>query len=152
MGSLAAETRSAVDESPFLRDALRAGVVNYAAAARYLDVSGDVEAIATALRRYAEELPPLDRPAGDVRVRMERGVDRELLSLQETHPDFEDGEATAIIAVGDVGPRYLGSALLTLATQDIPVYGAGLVANSVLVVVPGRHGAAALRSLERDGG
>jgi len=34
--SLAARTRDAVRDEPFLFDALRAGVLNYSAAARYL--------------------------------------------------------------------------------------------------------------------
>jgi len=42
--SVAERTRAAVREEPFLHDALRAGVVNYRAAARYLDV-GDEDAV-----------------------------------------------------------------------------------------------------------
>ena len=58
--SLASETRDAVRARPFLYDALRAGVVNYTAAARELDVDGEVDAVATALRRFAEELAEYD--------------------------------------------------------------------------------------------
>ena len=47
--SLAAETRAAVRARPWLLEALRAGVVNYAAAAESLDVDGDTDSIATAL-------------------------------------------------------------------------------------------------------
>ena len=54
--SVAAATREAVRDRPALYDALRAGVVNYTAAADTLDVDGDREAIATALRRFAAEL------------------------------------------------------------------------------------------------
>jgi len=54
--SVAAATREAVRDRPALYDALRAGVVNYTAAADALDVDGDREAIATALRRFAAEL------------------------------------------------------------------------------------------------
>jgi|APHM01.1.fsa_nt_gi hypothetical protein len=54
--SLAAETREAVRERPVLYDALRAGIVNYTAAAERLALNGDREAIATALRRFAESL------------------------------------------------------------------------------------------------
>lgn len=54
--SLAADTREAVRERPVLYDALRAGIVNYTAAADTLDVEGDADAIATALRRFARSL------------------------------------------------------------------------------------------------
>jgi hypothetical protein len=60
--SLASETRDAVRARPFLHDALAAGVVNYAAAARALDIGGDVDAITAALRRFAEELSDPDPP------------------------------------------------------------------------------------------
>ncbi len=72
--SLAAETRRAVDRRPFLRTALRAGVVNYTAAARFLAVDGETDAIATALRRYADELPAYETESRAARVRMERGI------------------------------------------------------------------------------
>ena len=48
--TVAAETREAVRDHPFLETALRAGVVNYTAAARFLDV-GEEEAVAAALRQ-----------------------------------------------------------------------------------------------------
>lgn len=66
--SLAAETRAAVRARPFLLEGLRAGVVNYAAAARALDVAEDTEAVATALRRFAERLPK--RETGERRARV----------------------------------------------------------------------------------
>jgi len=63
--TVAADARAAVREHPFLETALRAGVVNYTAAARFLDVGAE-EAVAAALRRYAAELDdyaPTDRRA-----------------------------------------------------------------------------------------
>ena len=67
--TVAAETRKAVREHPFVYDGLRAGIVNYTAAARFLDV-GDTEAVGAALRRYAEDLseyaPPDARGEGGV--------------------------------------------------------------------------------------
>lgn len=149
MGSLAAETRRAVDESPFLREALRADVVNFAAAARYLDVPGDEEAIATALRRYASELPETGTQPGGVRVRMESGVDPSVLEVGGDRPTFEDDSATAILATGEVGPRFLGRVLLALESRDIPVEGAGLVDGTAIVLVPRNHGAGALRLIEQ---
>ncbi|MFW6385426.1 MAG: DUF7523 family protein, partial [Halodesulfurarchaeum sp.] len=68
MRSLAEETRTAVDEQPFVRMALRAGVLNIAAAARYLDVEGGSSSIATAIRRYGEDLPDLEPDEGTIRV------------------------------------------------------------------------------------
>jgi hypothetical protein len=72
--SVAADTREAVRDRPFLRAALRAGVVNYAAAADFLDVDADREAVAAALRRYAADLPDYGTDDRDVTVRMRRGV------------------------------------------------------------------------------
>ncbi|MFT4958602.1 MAG: hypothetical protein ACI9EZ_001934, partial [Halobacteriales archaeon] len=54
--SLAERTREAARARPFLVEGLRAKVVNYTAAARFLDVDGEVDAVATALRRYGEGL------------------------------------------------------------------------------------------------
>jgi len=58
--SLAAETREAARARPFVLDALRAGVLNHSAAAAWLadeaGLDGDPDAIATALRRFREEL------------------------------------------------------------------------------------------------
>ena len=71
--TVASETREAVRSEPFLHAALAAGVLNYTAAARYLDV-GDEEAVAAALRRYAEDLPAPDVRDGSVRVDMRSGL------------------------------------------------------------------------------
>ncbi|ESS09750.1 MAG: hypothetical protein A07HN63_00557 [uncultured archaeon A07HN63] len=75
--SLAAETREAVRERPALYDALRAGVVNYTAAAETLAIDGDREAIATALRRFAESLDAPDASDRSLTVRMDRRIDAE---------------------------------------------------------------------------
>ncbi|WP_449240083.1 DUF7523 family protein, partial [Candidatus Halobonum tyrrellensis] len=76
--TVAEAARAAARERPFLFDALRAGVVNYAAAAETLVAAGvdaDADAVATALRRYAADLDAAD-PAFDARVTMERGLGR----------------------------------------------------------------------------
>ncbi|MFB6093248.1 MAG: hypothetical protein ABEK02_09585 [Haloquadratum sp.] len=72
--SLAADTRAAVRARPWLLRALRAGVVNYAAAAASLDVDGDTDSIATALRRFEDDLAPPEAVDRDVTVRMRSGV------------------------------------------------------------------------------
>lgn len=149
MGSLAAETRTAVDEAPFIRDGLRAGVVNFAAAARFLDVKGDEEAIATALRRYAEELPPLSADSRDLRVQMQSDVEAEVLQVDGVTPAMGDRAVTAILATGDPDAALFGNVLSRLAAKDLDVIGAGLLETSALVLVPRRQGATALRLVEQ---
>ena len=155
--SLAAETRRAVDRQPFLRTALRAGVVNYTAAARYLAVDGETDAIATALRRYADELPTYETESRDVRVRMQSGIgplepardDADaLVTIGEHVLGPADGDRTAIIADGDVDAAALTDVLARLAAEDVSPTAAGVAAETVVIVVDRREGAAALRAVE----
>ncbi|NUB92102.1 hypothetical protein HTZ84_07060 [Haloterrigena sp. SYSU A558-1] len=173
--SLAAETRRAVDRRPFLRAALRAGVVNYTAAARYLDVDEGTDAVATALRRYAEELPAYDTGSRDARVRMQSGIaalddgsgrgergdgeatgtddgDSEpgLLTVGGTTfgPRNGDGSLTAIVATGAVDSRALATALQALSIDDTEPVAAAVGDGSLVVVVDRRDGAMALRTIE----
>jgi len=153
--SLAAETRAAVREHPFLYEALRAGVVNYAAAARYLDI-GEADAVVAALRRYAEDLPDPATADGsrDVRVRMHSGVapvaDSEdpLLVVGGTALATGGGDATAVLATGDVDAGYLRRALGRLDAEGGEVSAAGVADGTALVVVARRDGADAVRVLE----
>lgn len=155
MSSLAASTREAVRARPFLYDALGAGVVNYTAAARLLDVDGETDAIATALRRYAGELPEDDGTGGDARVSMESGVgpvdapDDALLTVGDTAYTSGGGSATAIIASGDVDATALEAVLGALRIAEITVEAAGVGAESVVLVVGRRDGPDALRVVER---
>ncbi|WP_090385371.1 DUF7523 family protein [Natronobacterium texcoconense] len=153
--SLAARTRRAVEEHPFLVTALRAGVVNYTAAARFLDLEGDTDAVATALRRYAEELPAYETSARDVRVRMESGVgpadggDEPLLSVGGAAFGFGgDGDRTAILATGTVDPPALAETLRVLALEDIAPTAAAVGADTLVVVVDRLDGANAVRAVE----
>ncbi|MFC4541694.1 hypothetical protein ACFO5R_07115 [Halosolutus amylolyticus] len=162
--SLAAETRRAVDRRPFLAAALRAGVVNYTAAARYLDVDGDPEAIATALRRYAEELPTYETTGRDVRVRMRSGIgviggesdvedddtagDRGLLTVGGVTVGACDGGKTAIVATGGVDAAALAHALQTLSIDDVDPDAAAVGEGTMVIVVDRREGATALRTIE----
>lgn len=98
--SLAAETREAVRQRPFLLDALRAGVVNYTAAAEFLGLDGDAESIATALRRYAADLPAHATDARDTRVTMQSGVGLQR-SAGTTSPVDDDGPVSP---ADDAGP------------------------------------------------
>jgi hypothetical protein len=151
--SLAERTREAVRAHPFLQVALRAGVLNHAAAARYLDLGGDPEAVATALRRHGEELDSPRSTERRVTVRMQSGLgltddaETALLSVGETAVGGE-GAYTAILATGDVDPTALAAALARLAAAGRRAVAAGAGPESLVVVVPKRRGAEALRLVE----
>jgi len=152
--SLAAATRDAVRERPFLYDALRAGVVNYTAAARLLDIEGETEAVATALRRFAEELPDDPPHDADARVSMQSGLSRAedgtddpLLAVGESR--FADGGSlTGIVATGELSAAALGDVLGRLRAADIAVEAAGVGGETLVVVVQRRDGPDALRTVE----
>lgn len=152
--SLADRTRRAAREHPFVVDALRAGVVNYAAAARYLDVDGDTDAVATALNRFAADLDASPEDAGTGSVRMHRGVSpvegtgEGLLSVGEQCYAADGGRLTGLVATGDPGPLALERTLGRLRVEGIEVAAAGVAADGLAVVVEGGDGAAALRILE----
>lgn len=152
--SVAAATRAAVRERPFLLDALRAGVVNYTAAARHLDV-GDTEAVAAALRRFAEELPTYRHPATDrsVRVSMESGFGRgdpadALLVVGDAALVPEAGSLTVLLARGDVSPAVFRTVLGRLDVGDVAVVAAGFGEDLFAIAVPRRDGPDALRLVE----
>jgi len=155
MSSLAARTREAVRRRPFLYDALGAGVVNYTAAARTLGVDGETDAIATALRRYAEELPEDDGIAADARVSMESGVgpvegsDDALLTVGDAVYASGGGSSTAIVAGGDVDAAALEAVLGALRAAEITVDAAGVGTDALVLVVGRRDGPDALRAVER---
>jgi hypothetical protein len=164
--SLASDARDAVRERPFLYDALCAGVVNYRAAADALDLDGDPEAVATALRRFAGELDPLSTRAVDVPVRMQSGVglldehagdaaeDPDSVAPDDVVVSVGDkrvvrgGEMTAIRAEGGVDSSACGHVLDRLERTSVVVDAAGVVAGDLVVVVPRRQGATALRIVE----
>ncbi|GAB3682224.1 hypothetical protein GCM10028857_07680 [Salinarchaeum chitinilyticum] len=144
--SVAAETRRAVRAEPALYDALRAGIVNYSATARSLDVDGDEESIATALRRFADELEPAQTEDRRVSVRLHRNV-----ALDETGGGVDvetGGETTAIEVTGDVDQFALEAILGRLRTADIDVRAASLASETLVVAVEDRSGADALRAAE----
>jgi hypothetical protein len=151
--SLAAATRDAVRERPFLYDGLRAGVVNYTAAARLLDVEGDTDAVATALRRFGEELT--DDPAHESRasVSMRSGLGRTangdaLLVVGDTRLGDGAGSLTGIVASGEVSAAALGDVLGRLRAADIAVETAGVGEETLIIVVERRAGPDALRVVE----
>jgi len=171
--SLAAETREAVRRRPVLYDALRAGIVNYTAAAESLDIDGDTEAVATALRRFGESLSAENADAeGDaseaadrsLTVRMESSISRidtdARLAVDGigfgTNADAapaadvadESPSLTAIQATGEIDSDLLATVLDRLRIADIEVAAAGVADDALVVVVPRRSGATALRLVE----
>ncbi|WP_299264857.1 DUF7523 family protein [Halorientalis sp.] len=172
--SLAARTREAVRAHPFLYDGLRAGVVNYTAAARFLDLGGEdgdtvglesdepsaatapEEAVVAALRRYAEDLPGYDPEGTDARVSMESGLGvvesgetaDALLTVGDASLVPAGGELTGILASGDVDAAALAHVLNRLRAEEVAVTAAGVGDDALLVVVERRAGADAVRAVE----
>jgi hypothetical protein len=155
--TVAADTREAVRERPFLETALRAGVVNYTAAARFLDV-GEQEAVAAALRRYADELDDYEEPDRRASVSMKSGVgvvdegsesaSNAILQIGETAFTADGGDYTAVVAEGEVDTSALADVLGRLRTADVEVEAAGATGGTLAVVVERRAGANAVRAVE----
>jgi Arc/MetJ family transcription regulator len=154
--SLAADTRDAAREHPFLLDALRAGVLNHTAAADFLDLEGDRDAVATALRRFAEDLDDYATDDRHARVTMQSGVEavdgdgddtETLLSLGGTVV-ADGGSQTAVLASGDVDAASLVAVLERLAVASIDVDAAAVAGATLLVLVGRRDGASAVRAVE----
>jgi hypothetical protein len=162
--TVAADTREAVRRHPFLQTALRAGVVNYTAAARFLDDRGDVEggdqeAIAAALRRYAGDLEEYERPDRRASVSMRSGVGRRdagagddstvpLLVVGDEAFTADGGDFTAVVAEGAVDAVALAAVLARLATAEVDVEAAAGGDGTLMVVVGRRAGANAVRAVE----
>lgn len=157
--SLAERTREAARSNPFLFEALRAGVCNYTAAARYLDLGGDEqEAVVAALRRYAADLPAYDPAGRDARVAMKSGLgkieasedaDEALLTVGEMAFATGAGSLTGLLVTGDVDATTLRHVLGALAADEIAIEAAGVTEAALLVVVSRRAGADAVRVVER---
>lgn len=149
--SLAADTRAAVRERPMLFEALRAGVVNYTAAARTLDVEGETDAVTAALRRFAADLTAREPTSRDARVTMHSGLepaDDGLLVVGDSGFAQDDGDLTGIMATGDVDATALEHVLGVLRICGIDVEAAGVCGSGLIVVVDRRDGAETLRRTE----
>ncbi|MFC7138873.1 hypothetical protein ACFQMA_03355 [Halosimplex aquaticum] len=151
--TLAADTREAVRRHPFLFDALRAGVVNYSAAARFLNVDGETDAVVAALRRFAEDLPEYERPGSAPPVNMQSGLGEgdpadALLAVGDLALVPDSGSLTAITAGGDADAAALRQVLGRLETAEVPVEAAAFGGGSLVVVVGRRSGPDALRAVE----
>ncbi|WP_255196598.1 DUF7523 family protein [Halorarius litoreus] len=150
--TVASETREAVRREPFLHAALRAGVLNYTAAARYLDV-GDEEAVAAALRRYAKDLPDPGVREGNVRVDMRSGLgecapEEALVTVGDLSLGSGGGDHTAIVANGDCSAESLADVLARLSVEGVEVEAVGGTQGQLVVVVSRRAGIDALRYVE----
>jgi hypothetical protein len=151
--TLAADTREAARRHPFLVDALRASVVNYTAAARFLAVDGETDAVVAALRRFAEDLPDYERPGSDPPVSMQSGLGEgdpadALLVVGDLALVPDAGSLTAITAGGDADAGALRQVLGRLETAEVAVEAAAVGGGSLVVVV-GRHdGPDAVRAVE----
>lgn len=150
--TVAAETRAAVRAHPFLHTALRTGIVNYTAAARFLDV-GETEAVAAALRRYADELEEIDRSDRRVSVSMQSGIGKPdggdgLLAVGKDSFAADGGRLTGIVATGDIGAADLETVLGRLRTADVDVVAAGGTDGHVSIVVDRWDGPDAVRTVE----
>ncbi|MBS3760415.1 DUF7523 family protein [Halodesulfurarchaeum sp.] len=146
MSSIAAETRRAVDTMPYLRYALRAGVVNYTEAARQLDIAAETGAVASALRRYAAELPPLETSERTVRVRMEREVSAADTDISAVGQEATD--RTIITLEGEIDAGRFGRVLSALGPTGVTVRGAEFASETGSVLVDQGDGSTALRSVE----
>ncbi|CCQ37202.1 uncharacterized protein Nmlp_3059 [Natronomonas moolapensis 8.8.11] len=151
--TVAEDTRAAVRAHPFLHTALRAGVLNYTAAAEFLDV-GDTDAVVAALRRYAEGLDGHDPTGRRVSVSMRSNVgvagDDEGGLLQVGTDTFAaaGGDLTAVVATGEVGARSLEAVLGRLRTAEIEAVAAAGTDGHLAVVVSRRAGPDAVRAVE----
>jgi hypothetical protein len=159
--TLAADTRRAVRRNPFMFEALRAGVLNYTAAARFLDI-GDLDPVAAALRRYAEELPDHESDSRDARVTMQSGLgtvdvdemggendeNEALLAVGNRALVPDAGSLTGVLATGEVDAWALVHVLDRLAVEGIDVTAAGVGGDGLLVVVDRRSGPDAVRIVE----
>lgn len=152
--SLAAETRRAVGEHPFLVSGLRAGVINVTAAARFLDIDGEVDAIAAALRRYADDLPPYASMGYDARITMHRGIgptdadDDPILVVGSTALGKSNGDSTALLVTGSVDAWALSAILDRFEIDNIEPSAVGLGGETIAIVVSGHDSANALRAIE----
>ncbi len=143
--SLASRTRETVKKYPCIHEALRAGVINYSAAARYLPISGDTEAIASALRRYGEQLDNQTDQYFDLSITMHTSYP---LQLTDLPPTIEKDSVTWLCVSGDITPIVVGSLLLGCKSHEIPVHAVSANERTAVICVPRTSGATALRCIE----
>lgn len=150
--SLAADTRAAVRERPYLIEALRAGVVNYAAAARRLDLDADEEAVATALRRFASDLQSRETASRETQVTMQSGLDVDnddpVFRVGETGFAANNGSYTGIIVEGEIDTSAAVTVLGQLRVEGVSIKAAGFTDRTLVIVVERRDGGRVLKLTE----
>ena len=132
--SLAAITRRAVRKTPYLYDALRAGIVNYSAAARMLNLEGQDAAISVSLQRLSKELPPLEMASIDASI---------TISSDETK------QRAKIVIEGPVDAKALSHLILVCHMNEIRIIEASVVMGEIDIVVEWKDGPNSLRLIER---
>ena len=132
--SLAAITRRAVRKTPYLYDALRAGIVNYSAAARMLNLEGQDAAISVSLQRLSKELPPLEVASIDANI---------TISSDETK------QRAKIVIEGPVDAKALSHLILVCHMNEIRIIEASVVRGEIDIVVEWKDGPNSLRLIER---
>ncbi len=151
--TIAEDTRVALRRHPFLREALQTGVINYTAAARFLDV-GEVEAVAAALRRLSAELPPGEPTSRDVRIRIIRDIGQvgttedALLQIGEDLLGPADAGETALQVEGTLDAGYVGAVCTRMGAERLSIAAAGWTDDRLILVVERTDVADAIRILE----
>lgn len=148
----AAMAREAMRAHPFLHQALRAGVLNYTAAARYLDLE-DVEAGAAALRRLHADLSAPDRAPGDFRVRIDSTLGpvpaaEALLTVGDTAVGRGSGVWAGVLAEGAISSAAVGAILQRAAIEGIEPVAVGYDDCHLVLVVERDDGPRAIRIVE----
>lgn len=147
--SLASRTRETIQNFPCIHEALRVGVINYSAAARFLPVAGDTEAIASALRRYENHLSGPANQSRDISISMHSSYPSEQAGLTEETPYDTDTETVTWLCVsGDISPTVVGSLLLGCKSHDIRVNAVSANEGHAVICVPRSSGTSALRCIE----
>ena len=115
-------------------------------------MDGDTDAVATALRRLAEELADDPAHESEARVSMRSGLGRVdgdgLLTVGDTRFGEGAGSLTGIVARGDVSAAALGDVLGRLRAAEIAVEAAGVGDGTLVVVVERSNGPDGLRVVE----
>ncbi|WP_415487561.1 hypothetical protein [Candidatus Hikarchaeum yamanae] len=132
--SLAAITRREVRKTPYLYDAIRAGIVNYSAAARMLDLEGQDTAVSVSLQRLNKELPPLEMERIDANI---------TISSDETNQQVK------IMVEGPVDAKILSHLILVCHMNEIRIIEASISRGEIQIVVEWKEGPNSLRIIER---
>ncbi len=131
--SLAASTRRKVKNTPYLYDALRAGIVNYSAAARMLDLEGEDTAVSVSLQRLSKDLSPLEMSSVDANI---------------TINSDEVKQRVKILIEGSVDAKILSHLILVCHMNEIHVREASMEDKKINIVVGWKDGPNSLRLIE----